>query len=148
MSNRIKLFITLVLMALAFQLSAQVKMAVQEPLVFDDLEQEERYNKLTLELRCLVCQNQNLADSDAPLAQDLRREIFDMMQAGQNDEQIKTFMVDRYGDFVLYDPPMQGNTIALYAIPIVLLGGGAIAVFFTVRNRNRKLAAQQREGKS
>ena len=148
MSNRIKLFITLVLMALAFQLSAQVKMAIQEPLVFEDLEQEERYNRLTLELRCLVCQNQNLADSDAPLAQDLRRDIFDLMQAGQSDEQIKTFMVDRYGDFVLYDPPVQGNTIALYAIPIVLLGGGAIAVFLTVRNRNRKLAAQQREGKS
>ena len=77
-----------------------------------------------------------------------RLDIFDMMQAGQDDEQIKTFMVDRYGDFVLYSPPMQGNTIALYAIPIVLLGGGAVALFFTVRNRNRKLAAQQREGKS
>ena len=115
----------------------------QEPLVFEDTAQEARYNDLTLELRCLVCQNQNLADSDAPLAQDLRREIYEMMMAGQTDEQIKTFMVERYGDFVLYRPPMQGNTIALWVLPIVLLLFGAVIVFFTVRNRNRKLAAQQ-----
>jgi cytochrome c-type biogenesis protein CcmH len=115
----------------------------QEPLVFEDAAQEARYNDLTLELRCLVCQNQNLADSDAPLAQDLRREIYEMMMAGQTDEQIKTFMVERYGDFVLYRPPMQGNTIALWVLPIVLLLFGAVIVFFTVRNRNRKLAAQQ-----
>ena len=120
----------------------------QEPLVFDSPEQEARYNALTQELRCAVCQNQNLADSDAPLAQDLRQEIYDMMMAGQTDDQIKTFMVDRYGDFVLYRPPVQGNTLALWIIPAVLLGGGAIAVMFTVRNRNRKLAAQQREGMS
>jgi len=115
----------------------------QEPLVFEDTAQEARYNDLTLELRCLVCQNQNLADSDAPLAQDLRQEIYEMMMAGQTDEQIKTFMVERYGDFVLYRPPMQGNTIALWVLPIVLLLFGAVIVFFTVRNRNRKLAAQQ-----
>jgi cytochrome c-type biogenesis protein CcmH len=113
----------------------------QEPLVFEDAAQEQRYNDLTLELRCLVCQNQNLADSDAPLAQDLRREIYDMMMAGQTDEQIKAFMVDRYGDFVLYRPPVQGNTLALWTLPILLLFGGAVVVFFTVRNRNRKLAA-------
>jgi cytochrome c-type biogenesis protein CcmH len=120
----------------------------QEPLVFDDAEMEARYNQLTLELRCLVCQNQNLADSDAPLAQDLRKEIYDMMQAGQGNDQIKTFLVDRYGDFVLYRPAMKGNTLALWLIPGVLLGIGAIAVFFTVRNRNRKLAAQKQEGSS
>jgi len=116
----------------------------QEPLVFEDAAQEERYNQLTLELRCLVCQNQNLADSDAPLAQDLRKEIHEMMVGGQSDEQIKTFLVDRYGDFVLYRPPMQGNTLALWVMPILLLVGGAVVVFFTVRNRNRKLAAQQK----
>ena len=144
MFNRMKLFVAVVLMALAFQLSAQVSLATQEPLVFKDPEQEKRYNDLTLELRCLVCQNQNLSDSDAPLAQDLRQEIYDMMQAGQSNDQIKTFMVERYGDFVLYRPPMQGNTLALWTIPGVLLLIGAIAVFFTVRNRNKKLAAQQK----
>ena len=69
-----------------------------------------------------------------------------MMMAGQTDDQIKTFMVERYGDFVLYRPPVQGNTLALWLIPGVLLAVGAVAVFFTVRNRNRKLAAQQQEG--
>ncbi|MGD2129454.1 MAG: cytochrome c-type biogenesis protein CcmH [Lysobacterales bacterium] len=115
----------------------------QEPLDFDSPEQEQRFNDLTFELRCLVCQNQNLADSDAPLAQDLRREIWEMMHAGKSNEEIKEFLVERYGDFVLYQPPMQGNTLALWALPAILLFGGAIVVFFTVRNRNRKLAAQK-----
>lgn len=118
----------------------------QEPLVFDTTDQEARFIKLTTELRCTVCQNQNLADSDAPLAQDLRKEIHKMMLAGQNNDQITTFLVDRYGDFVLYRPAMKGNTLALWLIPGVLLGIGAIAVFFTVRSRNRKLTAQRQEG--
>ena len=113
----------------------------KEPLVFESAEQEERYKDLTLELRCLVCQNQNLADSDAPLAQQLRGEIFDMLQEGRTDSEITGFMVDRYGDFVLYRPPMQGNTLALWVMPGAVLMIGAIGVFFTVRNRSRKLAA-------
>jgi cytochrome c-type biogenesis protein CcmH len=120
----------------------------KEPLVFESAEQEARYKDLTLELRCLVCQNQNLADSDAPLAQQLRGEIFDMLQDGQSDQQITGFMVDRYGDFVLYKPPMQGNTIALWMLPIVVLLIGAIGIFFTVRNRGRKLAAAQQKESS
>jgi cytochrome c-type biogenesis protein CcmH len=119
----------------------------KEPLVFSSTEQEERFKDLTLELRCLVCQNQNLADSDAPLAQDLRKEIFDMLQAGQGDEEIKTFMVERYGDFVLYRPPVQGNTLALWAMPVLFLFVGAIAVFVAVRKRNLRLA-EQRQGAS
>jgi cytochrome c-type biogenesis protein CcmH len=130
------------LMGLLLMLAAPL--LAQEPLLFEDAAQEQRFNDLTLELRCLVCQNQNLADSDAPLAQDLRREIYDMMVAGQTNEQIKAFMVDRYGDFVLYRPPVQGNTLALWTLPILLLFGGAVVVFFTVRNRNRKLAAAGR----
>jgi cytochrome c-type biogenesis protein CcmH len=118
----------------------------QEPPVFDSPEQEARFAELTTELRCTVCQNQNLADSDAPLAQDLRQEIYEMITAGRSDEEIKTFLVERYGDFELYRPPMQGNTLALWAVPVVLLFGGAVAVFFVVRNRNRKLAEQRQEG--
>jgi cytochrome c-type biogenesis protein CcmH len=114
-----------------------------EPLVFDSPEQEDRFNSLTEELRCTVCQNQNLADSDAQLAKDLRNEIYKMLMAGQTDQQIKEFMVQRYGDFVLYRPPVQGNTMALWVMPVVLLLIGSIAVFFTVRNRNRKLAEQK-----
>ena len=118
----------------------------QEPPVFETLEQEMRFAELTAELRCTVCQNQNLADSDAPLAQDLRAEIHQMLLAGRSDEEIKSFLVERYGDFVLYRPPMQGNTLALWAIPIVLLFSGAVAVFFVVRNRNKKLAEQRQAG--
>jgi cytochrome c-type biogenesis protein CcmH len=130
-----------ILAAALLLLTAAVK--AQEPLHFDSPEQEQRFNELTFQLRCLVCQNQNLADSDAPLAQDLRQEIWEMMHDGKNNEEIKQFLVERYGDFVLYQPPMQGNTVALWAIPVVLLFGGGLVVFFTVRNRNRKLAAQK-----
>ena len=133
-------------LAIILVLLTSAAQAQQEPLVFDDPEQEDRYNQLTVELRCLVCQNQNLADSDAPLAQDLRKEIYDMMQTGQSNEQIKTFLVDRYGDFVLYRPAIGGNTLALWLLPGILLGIGGIAVFFTVRGRNRKLAEQMRKG--
>ena len=118
----------------------------QEPLEFDTAEQEARFQQLTLELRCLVCQNQNLADSDAELARDLREEIHEMMMAGQDNEQIKTFLVDRYGDFVLYRPALGGNTLLLWLMPGILLGIGAIVILFTVRNRKRQLAAQRQEG--
>jgi cytochrome c-type biogenesis protein CcmH len=129
-------------------LLASLSLAAQEPLGFDDPAQEARYKNLTEELRCTVCQNQNLADSDAPLAQDLRKEIHKMMTAGRSDAEIKTFLVERYGDFVLYRPPMQGNTLALWAIPGALLFGGAVVVLFVVRGRNRRLAAQRQRGGS
>jgi cytochrome c-type biogenesis protein CcmH len=133
----------LIAILMAFWISSSL---AQEPLVFDDPEMEARYNQLTLELRCLVCQNQNLADSDAELAHDLREEIYGMMSAGQSNEQIKTFLVDRYGDFVLYRPAMSGNTMALWLMPGILLFIGAIALIFTIRKRNQKLAAQRQEG--
>jgi len=136
------------LAAILLTLSAAALQAQQEPLVFDTAEQEARFTDLTTELRCLVCQNQNLADSDAPLAHSLREEIHEMMMAGQDDEQIKKFLIDRYGDFVLYRPAIKGNTLALWLMPGILLGLGAIALFFTVRSRNRKLAAQRQEGSS
>ena len=110
-----------------------------------DPEMEAEARALMLELRCLVCQNQNLADSDAPLAQQLRGEIFDMLQDGRSDEEITGFMVDRYGDFVLYRPPMQGNTLALWVMPLAILLIGAVGVGFTVRNRSRKLAAARQK---
>lgn len=142
-----RLFLITILMA-SFQLAVAAGPVEgdKEPLVFTDLEQEMRFTQLTLELRCLVCQNQNLADSDAPLAQDLRKEIYDMLQAGKSDDEIKTFMVERYGDFVLYRPPVQGNTLALWVMPVVTLLIGAMGVFIAVRRRNRLLAEQQKEG--
>jgi cytochrome c-type biogenesis protein CcmH len=103
------------------------------PLVFNDSDQEQRFQHLTEELRCLVCQNQNLADSDAPLAQDLRQEIHDMLMAGRSDDEIRSFLVDRYGDFVLYRPAVKGNTLMLWLAPVLLLLAGGVVVAFNVR---------------
>jgi cytochrome c-type biogenesis protein CcmH len=104
---------------------------------FDDPQREARYRHLIHELRCLVCQNQNLADSNADLAQDLRQEIYEMIQGGSSDEQIVDFMVARYGDFVLYRPPLKPSTLLLWAGPFLLLAAGAAVVITFVRRRRR-----------
>ncbi len=124
--------ISAVLQALALLL-VPILIFASAPLSFDSAEQEQRFQDLTEELRCAVCQNQSLADSDAPLAQDLRQEIHDMMMDGQSDEQIRGFLVDRYGDFVLYRPAMGGNTLLLWLAPALLLGGGGLVVAYSVR---------------
>lgn len=101
--------------------------------------QRARYEAINRELRCLVCQNQTIADSDADLAKDLRREVRSMLEAGQTDEQIRTFMTDRYGDFVLYRPRTSGRTLFLWAAPVVLLLGGLALAFRVVRRRARAM---------
>ena len=125
---------TLLVLLLSFSAYAQLQQ-VQEPLVFESQQQQDRFDQLTQELRCLVCQNQNLADSDAPLAHDLKREVHAMLQTGQNDEQIKQFMVERYGDFVLYRPPVQTNTYLLWVGPLILLLGGALVLRSNIKKR-------------
>ena len=134
-------FVTLLL---SFSVYAQVQ-AVQEPLVFENQQQQERFDELTKELRCLVCQNQNLADSDAPLAHDLRREVHTMLQTGQSNEQIKQFMVERYGDFVLYRPPVQQNTYLLWLAPAVLLLIGAWVLRSSIKKRAALLANDEKK---
>lgn len=114
-----------------------------QPLTFDSDSQEVRYNALVAELRCLVCQNQNLADSDAELAQDLRREVLELMQSGKSDEEIKTFLVDRYGEFVLYRPRLEKATYLLWLGPAVLLLMGAVGVGFNIRKRNQQFLKDQ-----
>lgn len=96
-----------------------------------------RLKKLDEELRCLVCQNQSLADSNAPLAQDLRREVRGLADAGKSDAQIKEFLVARYGDFVLYKPPVKGTTWLLWFGPFLLLAGGAVVWWSVSRRRIR-----------
>jgi len=132
----------LLLLLLSFSAFAQMQQ-VQEPLIFESQQQQDRFDQLTKELRCLVCQNQNLADSDAPLAHDLRREIHAMLQTGQSDEQIKQFMVERYGDFVLYRPPVQTNTYLLWLAPLVLLLGGALVLRANIKKRTALLGDDQ-----
>ncbi|HEY4137502.1 MAG TPA: cytochrome c-type biogenesis protein [Casimicrobiaceae bacterium] len=96
-----------------------------------------RLKHLETELRCLVCQNQTLADSNAPLAEDLRREVRELANAGKSDPEIKAYLVARYGDFVLYRPPLQSNTWLLWIGPFALLAGGAAIWYAVVRRRRR-----------
>jgi cytochrome c-type biogenesis protein CcmH len=88
---------------------------------FESAEMEADYNQLIKELRCLVCQNQNLAGSDADLARDLRRETYDMLNEGKSQQQVIDFMVERYGDFVLYRPQFKSTTYLLWLGPFLLL---------------------------
>ena len=135
-----KLFILILTLALSFSVLAQ-RSPVQEPMVFDTEQQQERFNQLSQELRCLVCQNQNLADSDAQLAHDLRAEVHEMLLAGKSNDDIKLFMVERYGDFVLYRPPVQENTYLLWAAPLVLLLLGALFLRANIKKRTVLLAS-------
>jgi len=101
---------------------------------------EARLRALAVELRCLVCQNQTLADSNAPLAEDLRREVREMIAKNMSDKEIIDFLVTRYGDFVLYRPPLKTTTTLLWVGPFLLLIGGAIALVMALRRRQKKLA--------
>jgi cytochrome c-type biogenesis protein CcmH len=96
-------------------------LASLEALNFSNPQQETRYRKIIAELRCLVCQNQNLADSNADLAKDLRKKTHAMILAGQSDDQIIEFMVVRYGDFIRYRPPFKPTTALLWISPALLL---------------------------
>jgi cytochrome c-type biogenesis protein CcmH len=96
---------------------------------------ERRVTNLAHELRCLVCQNQTLADSNAPLAVDLRNQIREQLKAGKNEREITDFMVQRYGDFVLYRPPFKAGTVALWLGPFALLALGAWLWYRRLRKR-------------
>jgi cytochrome c-type biogenesis protein CcmH len=139
-----KLFILILTLTLSVSVFAQ-RAPVQEPLVFESKLQEDRFNQLTLELRCLVCQNQNLADSDAQLAHDLRAEVHEMLIAGNSDDEIKQFMVERYGDFVLYRPPVQKNTYLLWLAPMALLLIGGVVLRSSVKKRSALLDSSPTE---
>ena len=106
----------------------------------DDPVLEKRVVKLTSELRCLVCQNQSLADSHADLAIDLKNQVRAQMQAGKSDTEIRAYMVARYGDFVLYDPPFKMTTLLLWAGPFVLLLVGLFGLAAYMRGRRRRLS--------
>lgn len=111
-------------------------LAAVDPLPFKDHAEEVRFQNLAKQLRCLVCQNENLQDSSAPLAADLRREVFQQMQAGKSDEEIKTWLTARYSDFVLYDPPLRTGTWLLWFGPVLIVLVGGAVVFATVRRRS------------
>lgn len=115
-----------------------------DPLPFKDRAEEVRFQNLTRQLRCLVCQNQDLADSDAALAGDLRKQVFEMMRDGKSDAEIKQYLVARYNDFVLYDPPLKPGTWLLWFTPLALVLAGALVLVRIVRARARAaLSADQ-----
>ena len=127
----------------AFVLATAVAHArsVFEPRGFSSPEHEQRYYTLVDELRCLVCQNQTIAESNADLASDLRREVYRMVEDGRSAEEIAGFMVARYGDFVLYRPPLRGGTILLWAGPFLLAAIGLAVLAVHLRRRRRAPAA-------
>ena len=129
-----KLLFTLLLAASAA--SAQVQEA---PLVQANPELEKRVMALSEELRCLVCQNQTLADSHAELAMDLKQQVREKLASGMSDKDVVDYMVERYGDFVMYRPPMKGTTFLLWFGPFVLLVGGILVL---VRKLSRRQVNQ------
>ena len=98
---------------------------------------EARVLRISAELRCLVCQNQTIADSNADLANDLRRQVREMLAKGQSDQQVIDYMTQRYGDFVLYRPPLKSTTLLLWAGPMLLLIGGLATLALVLRRRSR-----------
>lgn len=127
-----------VLLVLALWLRLLPAMAGLEGFDFSGPVDETRYKDLIGEVRCLVCQNQSLADSDAELAHDLRLEVYEQMQQGKTNEEVVDFLVARYGDFVLYKPPFRPSTYLLYIGPFILLALGIFMLIKNIRQRGRQ----------
>jgi cytochrome c-type biogenesis protein CcmH len=105
----------------------------------EDPKIEQRMKALTEQLRCLVCQNETLADSRADLAEDLRRQIREQMKAGKSDQEILAFLTQRYGDFVLYNPPVKSTTYLLWFGPFVLLIAGTVVLYGYLKHRREQI---------
>jgi cytochrome c-type biogenesis protein CcmH len=127
----IKTFVLLMTLLLA---SINVFAAIEAHEFSNELERQ-RYQSFIEEMRCPKCQNQNLAGSDSPISADLRRELYEMIKAGKSDKEIVDFMVDRYGDFILYRPRITPVTYALWGAPIALLFIGSIVLIMILRRR-------------
>jgi cytochrome c-type biogenesis protein CcmH len=135
------LLATLVMAGICFGAAAQGVIREAAPSVADPA-LEAQVLRIAAELRCLVCQNQTLAESDASLAQDLRSRMRTMLRAGADDAEVRRYMTDRYGDFVLYRPPLKASTLPLWFGPGLLLAGGLATLFGVLRRRGRLGDAQ------
>jgi cytochrome c-type biogenesis protein CcmH len=125
-----------IVVAMILMLQAAPVQAVQPDEILPDAKLEERARNLSRELRCMVCQNQSIDDSDAPLARDLRLLVRERLTAGDSDKQVMDFLTTRYGDFVLLNPPMNAKTFLLWALPSGLLVLGGIVMVLAVRRRS------------
>ena len=134
------LALLLLVVAAALPLASAPALAKEAENVAANPALEARVMTLAAELRCLVCQNQTIADSHADLAIDLRNQIRDMIARGQSDDQIRAYMTERYGDFVLYKPPLKPTTWLLWVGPALLLVGALAGLFFALRSRQRASA--------
>ena len=132
--KRLVIVLALCLLPVAIPVQAGVTL---EAFKFDTKAEEQHFKDLIEELRCLVCQNQSLADSDAELAHDLRAEVYDMIQAGKSDDEIVEFLVARYGDFVLYNPPVKPANYLIWFGPFVLLLVAAFLLLRAIRRQKR-----------
>ena len=123
-------------LALAGGVTATPALAAPQPdEILDDPELEQRARALSANLRCLVCQNQSIDDSDAPLARDLRVLVRERLVEGYSDQEIEDFVVARYGDFVLFTPPFNASTVLLWGSPVLVLGAGALGLVYALRRR-------------
>jgi len=138
MRKFISKFILLVLLSYSLMANA----APIETFKFDSPETEKVFHKLSEELRCLVCQNQNIAESNADLAKDLRLEIYNMLSNGKTEDEVIDFMVDRYGDYVLYRPPVKPLTWLLWFGPAIIFGIGLIFVVRFLKAQSRRKQAE------
>ncbi len=136
---RALLLTLLLLLAMAPAVQAQVAIDAT-PLTFEDAAQERRFHRLVAELRCVMCQNQSLADSNAQIAHDLRREVLLLMQQGNSDAEIKDYLVARYGDFVLYRPRVDPRTWLLWFGPLLLIAAGGGVIWHILRTRRHGAA--------
>ncbi|MDO9365446.1 MAG: cytochrome c-type biogenesis protein CcmH [Methylotenera sp.] len=134
MRQRILKVLSALLLILPLLASAEARPLADDPAVVA------RIRHLSLELRCLVCQNQTLADSNAPLAQDLRQEVRELIVKGLSDQEITDYLVVRYGDFVRYRPAVNAQTLLLWIGPALLLMIGFVSLWWTLRRRNSLLA--------
>ncbi|MEN9862742.1 MAG: hypothetical protein RLZZ601_506 [Pseudomonadota bacterium] len=137
----LKKFLPLILSAIVLACAANIASAKDAAPLADDPVTEQRLIAISEEMRCLVCQNESLAGSRSDLANDLRREIRVLIVEGKSDEQIRNFMVERYGDFVLYRPPVKPITWLLWIGPFVILLAGIIGLMIYLRRRNQSVSS-------
>lgn len=130
--------VDMIFMALLMLLNTSIVYSDQyDRYPFENLAQQEQFYSLIKELRCLVCQNQDLLDSNAPLAEDLRGEVYNMVNDGQSDRAILAYLTDRYGDYILFQPPFNKITVLLWLGPFTLFMMAILILLFVIKRRNR-----------